>query len=353
MKLTFKTLQQEQFQLEVAPEDTILDVKRKINEERNIAESSQKLIYSGKILVDDKTVASYDIKENGFIVVMVTKAAPTAASASTSKATTAATPKTTTTTTTTTAETSAKPSGTPTPTAAAAAQTSSDASQAATGVSALSASEALVTGEHFEQAVQNMMEMGFPREQVISAMRASFNNPDRAVEYLMTGIPEGLEVSGSSAPNMTTSMESEDDQHDIHGGAGGDMSNIAFLQSNPHFQRLRQTVHNNPELLQPLLQQLAQANPRLMELIEENQQEFMQMLLEGDDGEGNAEGASGAEGVAGLPNIHYIDITEEEKEAIDRLVAMGFDRAQAVEAYLACDKNEELAANFLFDSMQD
>jgi hypothetical protein len=43
-----------------------------------------------------------------------------------------------------------------------------------------------VVGAEYENAIQNIVEMGFDREQVVKAMRASFNNPNRAVEYLMT-----------------------------------------------------------------------------------------------------------------------------------------------------------------------
>ena len=44
----------------------------------------------------------------------------------------------------------------------------------------------LLSGQNLQGAIDNIVEMGFPRDQVMHAMRYSFNNADRAVEYLMT-----------------------------------------------------------------------------------------------------------------------------------------------------------------------
>lgn len=48
-----------------------------------------------------------------------------------------------------------------------------------------------------------------------------------------------------------------------------------------------------------------------------------------------------------------VTLTPEDVEAVERLCALGFDRNRAIEAYIACDKNEMMAANYLFESNDD
>lgn len=43
-----------------------------------------------------------------------------------------------------------------------------------------------------------------------------------------------------------------------------------------------------------------------------------------------------------------VNVSERDKEAIERLKELGFSEIQAVQAYMACDKDEQLAANLLF-----
>ena len=110
-------------------------------------------------------------------------------------------------------------------------------------------------------------------------------------------------------------------------------------------------------MLEPILQQVGAGNPDLARMIGENPDQFLQLLSEdtGDD-------------TPLPPGAQEVSVTEEERDAIERvspylslssifyimtykpqLCRLGFERDMVIQAYFACDKNEELAANFLFD----
>lgn len=63
------------------------------------------------------------------------------------------------------------------------------------------AAPSTVTGSEYETMLTEIMSMGYERERVVAALRASYNNPHRAVEYLLTvrespglGTSTGMEV---------------------------------------------------------------------------------------------------------------------------------------------------------------
>ena len=59
-------------------------------------------------------------------------------------------------------------------------------------------------------------------------------------------------------------------------------------------------------------------------------------------------GAMGGGGGGVPPGAVRVELTADEAAAVRRLMDLGFSQQQALEAYLSCDKNEEMAANFLF-----
>jgi UV excision repair protein RAD23 len=93
------------------------------------------------------------------------------------------------------------------------------------------------------------------------------------------------------------------------------------------------------------LQQLAQM---ISAMPPEQVQQHMNMAMQA-QGLGGLMGGAGGAGRGGMGGAQVLRLSEEEMAAVDRLTEMGFDRTEAAQAYLACDKNEALAANLLMD----
>lgn len=212
----------------------------------------------------------------------------------------------------------------------------------------------LTMGPEREAAIANMESMGFPRADIDRAMRAAYFNPDRAVEYLLTGIPESAlrdapaqqggapapaagagaapqpaaaPQTGSGGDEPVNLFEAAAGQGGGRGGAGARgaaaagagagaaaaaagaaAGDLDFLRNNPQFQQLRQLVQQQPHMLEPILQQVGQGNPQLAQLIAEHPEQFLSLLSEDHDDDTPLP-----------PGAQVVSITEEESEAIDRV----------------------------------
>ena len=106
--------------------------------------------------------------------------------------------------------------------------------------------------------------MGFPREQVVAALAAAFNNPDRAVEYLMNGIPENMMAAPAPRAATPGAAATGTPATPTAGAAPAISGNeLERIRNEPQFQQIRQIIRTNPQLLQQFIQQMSRSNPEL------------------------------------------------------------------------------------------
>ncbi|PNT66022.1 ubiquitin receptor RAD23b-like isoform X2 [Brachypodium distachyon] len=166
--------------------------------------------------------------------------------------------------------------------------------------------------------INQIMEMGggsWDRDKVQRALRAAYNNPERAVDYLYSGIPVTAEVAVPVVPQGANSTDATPPgvtglsgipntaplslfpqwASNAGGAAGG--GSLDFLRNNQQFQALREMVHTNPQILQPMLQELGRVDPQLLRLIQENSDEFFGLPNENfDAGDGRRKRRRGSGG---------------------------------------------------------
>lgn len=294
------------------------------------------------------------------------------------------------------------------------------------------------------EALEQLKAMGFPEQEAKVALRAAFNNPMRAVEYLTSGIPPHLAAMAAeqqqqsaprTAPPLTTSNTPPTSSSDSSSSSDDP---LAVLRTDPAFQEMKRMIQRDPTKLSQIMAQIGQRQPELFRLINENKAQFLQMLnspiestpaattsspsttsgttsplLPSMGGGGLPAGmgmspemisqylqnmpaaqrnqlmqqlnitpeqlsqisqamsrmppqvlqqllARGPQAMMGgmgggstpgqlPPGAQVVRLTQDEAAAVQRLQDLGFSRQQAIEAYLACDKNEQMAANLLFD----
>lgn len=287
MLITLKNLQQQTFKIDVDETKTVLEFKELIQNYVNCPTDQQKLIYSGSFMDDQRTLKSYNIMENKFIVFMPTKS-------------------------------KSKPiEMVPEPSTHSKPKIQENQSKSTKVVEAESI---LLVGDKYNEIVQTIMSMCVTtRELAQQALRASYNNPDRAVEYLINRqIPE-VDYDQRELQNVPVSrMETNEP--------------LGFLRNLKEFHEMKSALHRDPNLLQSIIQSIGEQNPALLKLITENQDDFVSMLNEP---------------ISNGIQTRELIITEEDRLAINRLKGLGYSEDAVLEAYFACDKNEEMAANFL------
>ena len=270
------------------------------------------------------------------------------------------------------------------------------------------ASEAPVNAE----GLANLIAMGFPEAESRAALSAAMGNPDLAVEFLMGGIPPAalraaqrpptaapaalvaaavgidafrshpqfnqlkqlvqsnpaaitqvMDAIGRQNPALLAAIHANHDGfvammnepitntpppaaipapaaapgamdwgNPAGGAAGGPnpaqlMQMLAVLPPEQRNQ-LAQSMGMTPQQLQGLMQMMASMPP----------EQLQQMAAMG----GGAPGAG-----AGGANV--VRLTEDEMQSVNRLMELGFSQQQAAQAFLACDRNEALAANLLLE----
>ncbi|XP_062076207.1 ubiquitin receptor RAD23d-like [Humulus lupulus] len=97
-------------------------------------------------------------------------------------------------------------------------------------------------------------------------------------------------------------------------GANAGAGNLDFLRNSQQLQALRAMVQANPQIQQPMLQELGKQNPHLVHLIQEPQADFLRLINEPvEGGEGNVLSLM----ASAMPQA--MTVTPEERVAIERV----------------------------------
>lgn len=377
MKLILKTLKQVPHEVEIESDEfTIKQLKDATEKKHGIEADTIKLVFNGIVLKDENSIKSYNITEGNVIVMMVSKTKvqnkpkveevpsktenPIPNIPNTQGTKDNITTQSTTTTNnnnTTTTTTDKQPTTSTTGTVNSGQGTQNQP-------------------KSYTNEIKDLVEMGFPQDYADTAIRAARGNVSLAIEFLYNGIPENLPPETTTTTTTTTTTNN---QPNTTQGTGQGQQPTSSLEAVRRMGSIIKVLcSNNPSALQNIILTLQQTRPELIELIKLHEEEFKNILQSpvteedltnfqqynntmdfGQEGEGGqhqhqhqesqGQGQGGSSRVGRQGGQDVIRLSKDEFDAIQKLKEFGFSEMDAAQAYFACDKNVDMALNFLFE----
>lgn len=257
--------------------------------------------------------------------------------------------------------------------------------------------------KNYTNELNCLLEMGFEKENSIEAIKIAKGNVELAIEYLYNGFPKNnnndyQEDDNNSLDANIGSLDNDDDEEH-----GEDYEDVIFL-----LQKITGIIkilsNEKKKNFDEILKIIQKYNTSLYKFIKENEDEYKKCLItpiikndyENYDNFKNGKDNLGHfnlkyeifesgyennnniineikdknESLGSLGNdVDFFDsendvinfnknnnnnLTEEEKKIINKLKKLGnFNEEQVIQAFLICDKNEELTANYIFEHMDN
>ncbi|KAF8881839.1 hypothetical protein CPB84DRAFT_1851464 [Gymnopilus junonius] len=220
---------------------------------------------------------------------------------------------------------------------------------------------------HIPQLIQRLADLGFQitEDQATQALLACGRDEDLTVDYLITleledntRAPQSPSTTDDPLHQLDPDNLSLTDDATVHvmdkqapvmiSPQNEPGESVLALNPNNHPDHAsdnaavtRQFIRESPEFRQHLVQSMVQRNPALGQMINENPDVF----------DGCYKRSARRMGIAafGAGCWWCWCVGGEDREAVERLLALGFTHQRAIEAYLVCDKDEEVALNYLLD----